>query len=218
MKKKIKKKIEEEKDKKIKKQKEKEENEKAINEEMQKRQKKEDQIKNDESKMKETKIDLDNKEALIKSKNEEVNEMTKILEDIFIKDLDNLEKERKKLEEELKKYKDNAIRHFLIIKIINEEIEKLTLNKSTVNSVSKLIEQLKLNSNFIDNRSYFDEIINQYKDIDDEIEQAKKLVSNNNQNINQANDEQIKKVNDIYKRYEIDADSIRKIEKPDQAD
>ena len=29
---------------------------------------------------------------------------------------------------------------------------------------------------------------------------------------------QKKKINDIYQRYKIDADSIRKIEKPDKAD
>ena len=98
------------------------------------------------------------------------------------------------MEKELKTHKDNAIKHFLTIKIINEEIEKLTLNKSTINSVLDLMDQITLNKKFIDNRKYFTEIIEDYKKIIQELAQ-----SNNK--------------NDIYKKYGIDADSIRKLEK-----
>ena len=119
--------------------------------------------------------------------------MTKVLEEVFKKEQEELEEEKKILEKELKEYKDNAIRHFLTIKIINEEIEKLTLNKSTVNSVYELIKQLSLNDKFIDNKRYFNGIIDEYQNIVKEIDQ-----SNNK--------------NGIYEKYGLDLDSIRKIE------
>ena len=137
---------------------------------------------------------LNDKEAIIKSKNEEANRMTKALEEIYMQDQKNLQAEKETLEKELKKNKDNAIRHLLIIKIINEEIEKLTLNKSTIISVSELIEQLSLNRKYIDNRKCFNEIREEYQKIDNEINQS------NNQN-------------EIYKKYNIDAESIRNTEK-----
>ena len=96
------------------------------------------------------------------------------------------------MEAELKKYKDKAIKHFLTIKIINEEIEKLTLNKSTINCVFELINQILLNKKFIDNRKYFKEVIEEYQNI------VKKIDQSNNKN-------------EIYKKYGLDADSIRKI-------
>ena len=142
----------------------------------------------------EIKKKLADKESIIKSKNEAVNQMTNALEEVYIKEQKRLQEEKKTLEKELKEFKDNAIRHFLTIKIINEEIEKLTLNKSTINSVSELIEQLSLNKKYIDNRKCFNEIREDYQKIDNEINQS------NNQN-------------DIYKKYGLDADSIRKIEK-----
>ena len=120
--------------------------------------------------------------------------MTNALEEVYIKEQKRLQEEKKTLEKKLKEFKDNAIRHFLTIKIINEEIEKLTLNKSTINSVLDLMDQITLNKKFIDNRKYFTEIIEDYKKIIQELAQ-----SNNK--------------NDIYKKYGIDADSIRKLEK-----
>ena len=89
-------------------------------------------------------------------------------------------------------YKDKAIRQFLSIKIINEEIEKFYLNKSTINCVFELINQLSLNKKFIDNRKYFKEVIEEYQNI------VKKIDQSNNKN-------------EIYKKYGLDADSIRKI-------
>ena len=96
------------------------------------------------------------------------------------------------MEAELKKYKDKAIKHFLTIKIINEEIEKFYLNKSTINCVFELINQILLNKKFIDNRKYFKEVIEEYQNI------VKKIDQSNNKN-------------EIYKKYGLDADSIRKI-------
>ena len=144
-------------------------------------------------KINEAKKNLDEKETIIKTKNEEATQMAQVLEEVFKKEQEKLEDEKKRLEKELKEYKDNAIRHFLTIKIINEEIEKLTLNKSTVNSVYELIKQLSLNDKFIDNKRYFNGIIDEYQNIVKEIDQ-----SNNK--------------NGIYKKYGLDLDLIRKIE------
>ena len=140
----------------------------------------------------ERKNNLSLKEALIMSKNKEAFKLKNDLEELYGKDKNKLKEERNKLEAELKKYKDNAIRHFLTIKIINEEIEKLTLNKSTINSVFELINQILLNKKFIDNRKYFNEVIEEYQNI------VKKIDQSNNKN-------------EIYKKYGLDADSIRKI-------
>ena len=155
-------------------------------------QRKEELIKSDNMKINETKIKLEHKCTLIKYGNEKVDTMTKILEEIFKKDQKRLEEENKKLEKELKEYKDNLFKHFLIIKIINEEIEKLSLNKSTVCSVFELINQLLLNNRFIDNRKYFNEIIEEYKIINNEIDQSNNKI-------------------DIYKKYGLNLDSITKI-------
>ena len=135
--------------------------------------------------------------------------MTKVLEEVFKKEQEELEKEKKRLEKELKEYKDNAIRHFLTIKIINEEIEKLTLNKSTVNSVYELIKLLSLNDKFIDNKRYLNGIIKEYKEISDKIDDLK---PKGNQSTDKDKDSQSKKENIIYKKYGINAESIRKIE------
>ena len=132
------------------------------------------------------------KDALINAKNAQVTIMTNYLEEIYIED-QKIKNEREILEKDLKNCKDNAIKNFLIIKIINEEIEKLTLNKSTIISVLELIDQLLLNKKYIDDRKQFKEIIEEYKNIEKNID------SSNNKN-------------DIYKKYGIDADSIRKFE------
>ena len=132
------------------------------------------------------------KKAIIKSKDEEVSLIRNSLEEI-LKDLNKLQREKEVLEKEYKQNKDNAIKQFLIIKIINEEIEKLTLNKSTINSVSELIEQLSLNAKYIDKRKYFFELKEEYYKIAKIIEQ-----SNNK--------------NEIYKKYGLEPDSIRKLE------
>ena len=131
---------------------------------------------------------LIDKDVLINVKNDQVTIMTNYLEEIYIEH-QKIKNEREILEKDLKNCKDKAIKNFLIIKIINEEIEKLTLNKSTIISVLELIDQLLLNKKYIDDRKQFKEIIEEYKNIEKNID------SSNNKN-------------DIYKKYGIDADSI----------
>ena len=95
----------------------------------------------------------------------------------------------------MKLYKENTIKQFLIIKLINEKIEKLTLNNSTINSVKDLINDFSLNNKFIEDRQYFNEIINEYEDIVEEIGNKSPLESIN-----------------IYKRYGLTEEYIKKID------
>ena len=186
------KKIKEDKDK------DKKENEKKINEEEQNKKIKEEEIKNEDKKIKEAQKKLNEKNKLIESKQKEISELTNVLEKNIKNEKKRLEDEKSKIENELKVYKQDALKQFLTIKIINEEVKKLTLNKDTINSVSELINEFSLDKQFIDNRQYFDEIIKEYENIITEIEQSNG------------------KSGEIYRRYNLDPDSIRKIEKPKQ--
>ena len=53
------------------------------------------------------------------------------------------------LEKDIKEYKGNAIRHLLIIKMINEKTKKLNLDKSMINSVLELMDQNSLNKHIL---------------------------------------------------------------------
>jgi chromosome segregation ATPase len=90
---------------------------------MEKKKEKEKKIKELIFQMNKIKQNLEEKEAIINNKNKEIDQMTEILEQIFQKEKE-LEEKEKALQKELEKYKNDAIRHFLIIRIINEEIEK----------------------------------------------------------------------------------------------
>ena len=91
---------------------------------MEKKKEKEKKIKELIFQMNKIKQNLEEKEAIINNKNKEIDQMIKTLEQIFQKDKEYLEEKEKVLQKELEKYKNDAIRHFLIIRIINEEIEK----------------------------------------------------------------------------------------------
>ena len=176
--------------------KEKEEYEKNINEAEENNKKKENEIKEDDKIIKETEKKLNEKNKLIENKQKEMSKLTEVLEKNIKNEQKKLEDEKKKIERELKSYKHQAITQFLTIKIINEEVKKLTLNKDTINSVSELINEFSLDKQFIDNRQYFEEIIKEYEAVANEIDQSNE------------------KAKEIYKRYDLDPEVIRKIEKP----
>jgi len=207
-------KIKEEEQKKNTKKIEQEKKDQEIKAEIERKIEKENKIKEVNSQMDEVKQNLEEKEKIIKNKNEEVGQMTSILEQIFQKDKEKLEEKEKVLQEELIKYKNNAIRQFLIIKIINEEIEKLTLNKSTVNNVFALIQELLKNEKFIDDRKYFYEVIEEYKKISNDIDIIKKEEEKEGIT-DEKKVELLGQTNAIYLKYGVDSDSIRKIEKED---
>ena len=79
----------------------------------------------------------------------------------------------------------------MTIKIINDEIKNLTLNKDTINSVSELIDELSIDKRFINNRNYFEEIIQEYEKVNEEIEK-----SNGHPEI-------------IYAKYNLNAEAIK---------
>ena len=175
--------------------KEKEENKKKILEEEKNKKLNEEEIKKENEEIKQAQKKLDDKDLLIKVKKEQMSNLTNILDSVYKNDRKRLEEEKKKIEKDLYDYKRDAIKQFLTIKIINEEISKLTLNKSTINSVTELITDLSTDKRFIKNIQYFDEIIKEYENVVKEIDNSKGHED------------------DIYKRYIIDPKLIRNLEK-----
>ena len=138
---------------------------------------------------------LNSKIKLIESKKNDVINLTTGLEQIYKAEKIKLEKDKKKIEKELQGCKNNTIRQFLIIKIINQEIGKLTLNQSTISPVNELINELSLDKKFLDNldnRKYFQDIVKEFE--------------------NELNESDAEKLKLIYKKYEINIDSITKIQ------
>jgi len=157
---------------------------------------KEEEIMKEDKEIKEAAKRLNEKNKLIEIKRNQISELTNVLEKNIKNEQKKLEDEKIEIEKELKNYKHEAIKKFLTIKIINEEVKKLTLNKDTINSVSELINEFSLDKQFIDNRQYFEEIMKEYEAIAKEIDQSNE------------------KAKEVYKRYDLDPESIGKIERP----
>ena len=133
---------------------------------------KEEQIKEEEEKIKEHHKELDKKDSLIEEKKKEITSLTNILEDIYISARKRLEEEKKNIEGDLEKYKKDAIGKFLTIKLINEKIKDLRLNKDTISSVTEIINELSLDDKFIKDKQFFEEIIKEYENVINEIQQS----------------------------------------------
>ena len=140
--------------------------------------------------------ELNQKGKLIEEKNTEKNNLTSDLENIIKNEKKQLEEAKLKNEAELKKWKENAIKQFLTIKIINIKIEELTLNKSTINSVEQLVNDFSIDQKFIENKKYFTGLFNEYEIISREIDQSESP-------------------KDIYGKYGLNVDSIGKAESKD---
>ena len=128
----------------------------------------------------------------IKLKKVQIDQLTKDLENTILNEQIKLEKEKEKILEKLNENKKKAIRNFLTIKIIKEEIAKLALNKTNINSVVEIIKEFSRDPKFIENHQYFKDIIDEYERINSMIDESQ------NKNI-------------IYEKYELNPDSIRKI-------
>lgn len=133
---------------------------------------KEEQIKEEEEKIKENQKELDEKDSLIERKKKEIANLTNILEDVYISSRKRFEEEKKNIEEDLEKYKKDAIGQFLTIKLINEKIKDLALNKDPINSVTEIINELSLDYKFIKDKQFFEEIIKEYENVINEIQQS----------------------------------------------
>ena len=117
--------------------------------------------------------------------------LTNVLDGVCKNEKIRLEEKKGEIEKELEKCKKNAIKEFLTIKLINEEIKNLALNKDTINSVTELINELSLDSNFIKDKEMFDEVIEEYKKVIKEI------------------DESNGHPEEIYRRYDLNPDSFK---------
>ena len=148
------------------------ENEMKLKEEEKNKKLAEEEIQKEEQNIIEAEQKLKEKDSLIENKRQEIANLTNVLEDVFKNDQKKLENEKETIAKELNSFKQDAIKQFLTIKIINDEIKNLTLNKDTINSISELINELSLDQRFINNRSYFDEIIQEYEKINEEIEKS----------------------------------------------
>ena len=152
--------------------KEKQDNEIKIKEEEQNKKNIEEEIKKEEKIIKDTEKELKEKNTLIENKKRLISDLTIKLEDVDKNDQKKLDEEKKEIAKKLNNFKHNAIKEFLKIKIINDEIKNLTLNKDTIYSVSELINELSLDKKFINNRNYFDEIFQDYEKINEQIEKT----------------------------------------------
>ena len=148
----------------------------------------------EEKKKKETETELQIKNSLIEEKKKAINNLTNLLENGYKKEKKKLEDEKINIEKELTIYKNDTIKQFLTIKIINDEVKNLTLNKDTINEVKELIDDLSKDKRFIDNREYFKDIIKEYEKIIKEIDESKG------------------NANKIYERYNLDPELITKID------
>ena len=172
--------------------KEKEEYEKTINEAEENKRNKEKEIEDVNKKIDHVEQKMNEKNILIERWQKVISELNNVLEKNIKNEKKKLEDEKEKIEKKLKKNKLEVIKQFLTIRIIKEELKKLSLNKETINSVSELINEFSLDKKFIDNRQYFEEIIKDYERVSKEIEESNEK--------------------EVYKRYDLDPESIRKID------
>ena len=167
------------------------ENEEEIKKEIENKRIKEEELKKLKENIEESRKKLIEKDLFIQRKNQQLSDLTNALENVYKKEQKRLQEEKEKIQKKLDVYKYNAIKQFLTIKIINEEIQKLTLNKDRTYSVIEIMDDLSLDKKFINSRQYFDEIVNEYEKIVKEIDNSKNP-------------------NQIYKRYDLNQEAIIK--------
>ena len=113
---------------------------------------------------------IDESNMNLNAKNDFINKKSQALNRIR-NDLTNTLKEEKRILEALKKSKgdeanntkEEMFRKLCIIKLLNNEMEKVTLNKETIRSLDEIIDNLS--KKFLDDRPLFLEIIKEYKEI-----------------------------------------------------
>jgi hypothetical protein len=67
--------------------------------------------------------------------------------------------------------KEEMFRKLCIIRLMNDEMEKVTLNKETIRSLDEIIDNLS--TKFLDDRPLFLEIIKEYKEIVQKLDNPK---------------------------------------------
>jgi len=137
------------------------------------------------------KIDLNTKNDFINTKSSTLEGIRNDLTNNLLKEKNNLESLKKTKNDEANSTKEEMFRKLCIIKILNKEMEEITLNKETINSLDEIIDNLS--KKFLDDRPLFLEIIKEFKDIVQKLD---------NPNL---------KPNPLYKRFDINEDDFKDI-------
>ena len=154
------------------------------------------QINEIENKIQNNQAELDKKTNLIKVKKD-----NKTLKEVLIKEIEGeiegLQEKEKENNKKLNDVKFTTIQQFLKMKVLIDEIENLTLNKATIKPVKDYINDLLLDEQFFEKKSYFKDIIDEF---DKEINKIKK-------NSNKI-DEMKKQEEDILSHYKLKRNEI----------
>ena len=107
--------------------------------------------------------ELKDKNSLIESKEKNIKELTKYIEN-YDKDINNLKEDKEKNLNKIIEIKKQINKQFLVIKIIFDEIKKISLNKSN-DTILDFVDDLSIDIKLINNRKYFLEDFKEIKDI-----------------------------------------------------
>lgn len=121
------------------------------------------QLKNAETNLNQDKQKLKEKDDFIKEKGDILKSITDDINNTLETKKAELEKLQKEKKQEAGNTKEEIFRKLCIINILNKEIEKITLNKTTISSIEEIMDRLSLK--FLDDRPLFMEIIKEFKDI-----------------------------------------------------
>ena len=116
-------------------------------------------------------------------------ELTKLINEKIEKEINDLKNTKINIVNALNELKLSIIKQFLTMKIIFDEINKITLNKMYEYTVIECLEDLWRNRKLIDERQYILEVYNELKEI------LGKLIDEKN-------------INDILKIYQINRNDI----------
>lgn len=111
----------------------------------------------------ESNMNLNAKNDFINTKSQALNRIRNDLTNTLMEERRNLEALKKSKNDEANNTKEEMFRKLCIIKLLNNEMEKITLNKETIRSLDEIIDNLS--KKFLDDRPLFLEIIKEYKEI-----------------------------------------------------
>ena len=119
----------------------------------------------------ESNMNLNAKNDFINTKSQALNRIRNDLTNTLMEEKRNLEALKKSKDDEANNTKEEMFRKLCIIKLLNNEMEKVTLNKETIRSLDEIIDNLS--KKFLDDRPLFLEIIKEYKEIVQKLDNPK---------------------------------------------
>ena len=146
-------------------------------------------IKEKTAKIQEIEVKVKDIDLLINNKEQNMKELTKLINEKIEKEINDLKNTKINIVNALNELKLSIIKQFLTMKIIFDEINKITLNKMYEYTVIECLEDLWRDRKLIDERQYILEVYNELKEI------LGKLIDEKN-------------INDIIKIYQINRDDI----------